>query len=112
MVRYHKMDIPAGRIKCGRIVKRTSGWYLSLFIDAPGKKIPRESEGAVGIDPGFKHLLTLSSGEKVEHPKELQRSIERLGRAQRGINRKLSPDFRSGSPIRGRREITSCLGGW
>ena len=25
-VRYHKMELPAGKIKCGRIVKRASGW--------------------------------------------------------------------------------------
>ena len=33
-VRFCKMDLPEGRIKCGRIVKRASGWYLCLFIDA------------------------------------------------------------------------------
>jgi hypothetical protein len=32
MVRYHKQELPDGKIKYGRIVKRASGWYLCLFI--------------------------------------------------------------------------------
>ena len=89
-LRFHKQDIPAGKIKCGRIVKRASGWYLCLFIDADRKLIERLSDGVIGIDPGFKDLLALSNGEKIAHPLELQQSIERLGQAQRGINRKLT----------------------
>jgi transposase len=33
--------------------------------------------------------LTLSSGEKVEHPREVQRSLKRIAQAQRGQNRRL-----------------------
>lgn len=89
LMRFHKQDIPEGKIKCGRIVKRASGWYLCLFIDAERKPIARIADGAIGIDPGFKDLVVTSDGEKVPHPKELQQSIKRLGQAQRGINRKL-----------------------
>lgn len=89
-LRFHGQDIPVGKIKCGRIVKRASGWYLCLFIDADRAAIVSTGDGAIGIDPGFIDLLTLSDGEKVGHPKELQRSLERLGSAQRGINRKLT----------------------
>lgn len=88
-LRFHKQEIPDGKIKCGRIVKRASGWYLCLFIDAERKPIERIAEGSIGIDPGFKDLITTSDGEKIAHPKELQYSIKRLGQAQRGINRKL-----------------------
>jgi len=90
MVRYHKQELPDGKIKCGRIVKRASGWYLCLFIDAAPIVIPRIGENAIGIDPGYKHLVTLSTGEKVAHPRELQRSIKRIGQAQRGGNRNLA----------------------
>jgi len=88
-VRFHKQDIPVGKIKCGRIVKRASGWYLCLFIDAERKAIERKTDGAIGIDPGFMDLLTTSDGEKIQHPKELHQSAKRLAQAQRGINRKL-----------------------
>lgn len=89
-VKYHKQDIPSGKIKCGRIVKRASGWYLCLFIDAAPAEILRVGNGKIGIDPGYAHLITLSTGEKKEHPKELQNNIERIGQAQRGMNRKLT----------------------
>ncbi len=89
-VRFHKQDIPAGKIKCARIVKRASGWYLCLFIAAERVPIESTGRGEIGIDPGFIDLLTLSNGEKVSHPKELQQSLERLGKAQRGSNRKLT----------------------
>src|SRR3989304_319486 len=89
LLRFHKQELPEGKIKCGRIVKRASGWYLCLFIDAERQPIERKAFGQIGIDPGFKDLITTSDGEKVPHPKELQASLERLGQAQRGINRKL-----------------------
>lgn len=89
MVRYHKQALPEGKIKQGRIVKRASGWYLCLFIEAQPTAIPRKADNRIGIDPGYNHLITTSNGEKVDHPKELQRSIKRIGQAQRGINKKL-----------------------
>jgi putative transposase len=89
-VRYHKQDVPAGKIKCGRIVKKASGWHLCLFIDAQPNEIPHIGTGQVGIDPGFKSLLTLSTGEKIEHPRELEASAKRLAQAQRGKRKKLA----------------------
>jgi transposase len=89
-VRFHKQDIPAGKIKCGRIVKRASGWYLCLFIAAEREPITRTGYGNIGIDPGFAHLLTTSSGEVIEHPRELEAGAERLAQAQRGNDRKLA----------------------
>ena len=86
--RFHKQQIPEGKIKCGRIVKRTSGWYLCLFIDAQPKAIPHLAKGSIGIDPGFKSLLTLSSGEKIEHPRELEALANRLAQAHRGGRKK------------------------
>ncbi len=90
MVRFHKQDIPAGKIKCGRIVRRASGWYLCLFIDAEPNAIPITGNGVIGIDPGYMHLLTFSTGEKIDHPRELQRNLKRLGQAQRGRDKELA----------------------
>lgn len=88
-LRFHKQELPSGKIKCGRIVKRASGWYLCLFIDAEPKAIPALGNGCVGIDPGFNSLLALSTGEKIAHPRELEQSALRLAQAQRGGNKKL-----------------------
>ena len=89
-VRFHKMELPDGKIKCGRIVKRASGWYLCLFIDAEPKVIERVAFGEIGIDPGFKNLLTTSEGEVITHPRELEASAERLAQAQRGHDKQLA----------------------
>lgn len=89
-INFHKQELPKAKIKCSRIVKRASGWYLCLFIDAEPNAIPIIGHAQVGIDPGFATLLTLSTGEKIEHPKELQKGAVRLAQAQRGNNKKLS----------------------
>ncbi|HTS57355.1 MAG TPA: RNA-guided endonuclease TnpB family protein [Terriglobales bacterium] len=89
-VRFHKMELPEGKIKCGRMVKRASGWYLCLFIDAEPKSIERAVFGKIGIDAGFKNLLTTSDGEIIEPPRELEASEVRLAQAQRGHDKKLA----------------------
>ena len=89
-VRFHKQPLPTGKIKSGRIVKRASGWYLCLFIDAEPNAIAITASGQVGIDPGFKDLLTLSTGQKIPHPRELEQTAARLAQAQRGGNTHLA----------------------
>jgi putative transposase len=89
-VRFHTQDIPAGKIKRGRIVKRASGWYLCLVIDAQPSTIPHVGHGSIGIDPGFSTLLTLSTGEKIAHPHELRQTEKRLAQAQRGKRKRLA----------------------
>lgn len=89
-VRFHRQDIPQGRISQLRVVRRASGWYACLFIQTEPNSIPVTGNGQVGIDPGFKSLLTLSTGEKIEHPRELEASALRLAQAQRGGNRRLA----------------------
>lgn len=93
-IRFHKMDIPAGDIKCGRIIKRASGWYLCLFIDADPTPVQRAAFGSIGIDPGFSNLLTLSSGEVIAHPREAEHLQSRLAQSQRGRNAKLTNRIR------------------
>lgn len=88
-VKFHAQDIPEGSIKCGRIVRRASGWYLCLVVEAEPRSVP-VGVGEIGVDPGFSTLLTISSGEKVDHPHELLLTSARLAQSQRGLNRRLS----------------------
>ncbi len=90
ILRFHKQEIPERKIKCGRIVKRASGWYLCLFIEAESKAIPHKRHEKIGIDPGFKTTLTLSNGEKIQKPKRLKQLESRLAQAQRGKGQKLT----------------------
>jgi putative transposase len=89
-VRFHAHDLPKGKIKCGRLMKRASGWYLCLVIATEPIPIPHVADGQIGIDPGFTHLLTLSTGEKIPHPRELEWTAQRLAQAQRGHRQKLA----------------------
>jgi len=89
-VRFHTQALPPGRLKSGRIVQHASGWYLRLCIDTQPNSIPVVGTGAIGIDPGFLHLLTLSTGEKIAHPHELRQTAQRLAQAQRGSRKRVS----------------------
>jgi putative transposase len=93
-VRFHKQELPEGKIKCGRMVRRASGWYLCLFIATAREPMERKDCGKVGIDAGFKNLLTIAAldgpWEKVEHPRELEAIEHRWAQAQRGHNKVLA----------------------
>lgn len=89
-LRFHAQDIPEGHIGQMRIIKRASGWHACLFIKIEPEPVPRIAAGRIGIDPGFGSLLTLSTGEKIDHPRELEASAQRLAQAQRGNNRQLA----------------------
>jgi transposase len=89
-VRYHKQELPVAKIKCGRIIKKASGWYLCLWLDCDNKFPVKDTAATVGIDPGFKTLLTLSDGTKIENPRELRVGAQRLGQSQRGGHRRLT----------------------
>jgi len=95
IIKYHKQEIPEGRIKCGRIVKRASGWYLCLFIDAEPKVIQAKKNRTVGIDPGFKSNLTTTDNElngiiRKSKKKRFEEVKGRLAQAQRGKDKKLT----------------------
>ncbi|HAM41493.1 MAG TPA: hypothetical protein DCP69_09190, partial [Candidatus Omnitrophica bacterium] len=89
-VRYHKQELPGAKIKCGRIIKRVSGWYVALWLDCDHAFPVQSTDKAVGIDPGFKTLLTLSDGTKFENPRELHKGAKRLAQSQRGNRKKLT----------------------
>jgi transposase len=89
-VRYHKQEIPTSKIKQARILKRSSGWYLCLWLDTDHKFEVKDTNKVVGIDPGFHTLLTLSDGIKIENPRELRKGAKRLSQAQRGNRKQLA----------------------
>jgi putative transposase len=89
VVKFHRQDIPEGRVSQMRVIRKPSGWYLCLAIHAEPRPIIA-GDGMVGIDPGFSSLLTLSTGEKVAHPRELAIGAQRVAQAQRGNRRRLT----------------------
>lgn len=89
-VKFYKQDLPKGKIKCGRIVKRASGWYIQLTIDTKHTFKIKENIEKIGIDTGFKHLAILSNGKKIENQRFFAKLETRLGQAQRGNNKQLT----------------------
>jgi len=49
----------------------------------------KESKNAVGVDLGITRLATLSDGRYLEHPKPLERSLERI-RVLQSVKKKVS----------------------
>jgi putative transposase len=70
-------------------VKRDSAgrYFVTLCLDEEIEKL-EPVHRAVGIDLGITALATLSSGEKIENPRPLERLERRLARAQRALSRK------------------------
>jgi putative transposase len=56
-------------------------WYVSLLCEDPSIRPLPTTDAAVGIDVGLAHLLTLSTGEKVSHPRHERRDRARLAKA-------------------------------
>lgn len=88
-LRFFKQELPIGKIKRGRIVKRSTGWYLQLAIDTVHTFNIEDTSQIVGIDTGFKSLAVLSDGTTIENKKYFTNSQTRLAQAQRGKNKKL-----------------------
>jgi putative transposase len=89
-VRYHKQEIPLGKIKQVRILRKASGYYVQLTIDTTHKFKVNDTDKKVGIDTGFKHLAILSDGIKYENQRNFIKSQTRLAQSQRGRNKKLT----------------------
>ena len=62
-VRFHKQEIPFGAIKQARLIRRSSGWYLALQIEANPLSIPMVALGEMIVKqaggPGDKNLSCL-----------------------------------------------------
>ena len=89
-VRFYKQDLPEGKIKQARIIKRASGWYCQLYIDSTHIFPVKDTQEVVGIDTGFKDLAILSTGEKFSNHREFVKGQKRLAQAQRGGRKKLA----------------------
>lgn len=78
-----------GKAKHVTVTKTKSGKYFASVqceVEAPE---PVRHDGEVGIDLGLKCFLVTSDGERVDHPKYLQKSEKRLVRLQRRLSRRV-----------------------
>ena len=87
-VKLHR-DIPEGCLK-HVVISRKAGnrWFVSFQGD-DGQVAPALKSGkAIGIDMGLSSLLAFSDGILINNPRWLRRSLAKLRRAQRALDRK------------------------
>lgn len=89
MVRTKNKLIPQGRILNATISQEPSGkYYVSLCCtDMEIEPLERTSK-SIGIDLGVKDFCVTSSGEVVENPKYLKKSLKKLAKLQKRLSRK------------------------
>jgi putative transposase len=69
------------------IKKFPTGYYLYLYHNAENPQLSQSGK-AVGIDFGLKHFLTLSNGDKIEHPLFMETCMKKLRQLRKSISRK------------------------
>lgn len=84
-------QIPQGRILNATISQDPSGKYYISLCCTDVVIEPFDKTGAViGLDLGLKEFCITSNGDKVENPKFLKKSLDRLAKLQRELSRKTS----------------------
>jgi putative transposase len=79
---------PLGRIVTATVSKTSSDkYFLSCQCEVEMSPFPKQ-ERSVGVDLGISHLMTLSSGEKIENPKNLRLAEKGIKRCQRQLSKK------------------------
>ena len=77
-----------GSIKSVTISMTPTGkYYASILVETEIKELPNV-DNKVGIDLGLKDFLALSDGTKIENPKWLRKTEERIKKVQRDLARK------------------------
>jgi len=75
------------------ISKDSSGKYFASVLVEVDEEIPSkptiQENLTVGIDVGLKDYATLSTGEKIDNPRHLRKTEQKLARAQRRLSRKV-----------------------
>jgi putative transposase len=79
----------AGLIKSVTVSRVADRWFASVTVEIDHRAPVRENQAAVGVDLGVSALATLSSGEKIEGPRALRRTLKRLKRLSRSLSRKV-----------------------
>ncbi len=77
-----------GRILSATVSREADRWYVSLSVEVEiPDPLPVKGE-PVGIDRGLLHFAVLSTGEKIEASKSLERNLKKLRRLSRQHSKK------------------------
>ena len=85
-IRYHR-PLPDGKIKNLSIIKRASGWYVTLCVEVPDPiRVPIET--TIGVDVGLNSFVVDSDGEHIPNPRRYRQSEKILSKQQRVLSRR------------------------
>ena len=86
---YHQHRDSQGNVKYIQIGRDAVGtFYLYIITDSISKEVLSATGESVGIDFGMETYLTLSTGEKIQHPQPLKRSLNQLRKLNKAVSRK------------------------
>jgi putative transposase len=80
--------IPTGfKVKTGTVIPEADGWHISLTVEyqrvpVTVAEIQPTAENSMGIDLGIANYVYLGNGKKIENPRFLRASAEKLARLQ------------------------------
>jgi putative transposase len=81
-----------GDLRVATISKTSTGKYFISVLVECNEETPKKQEftksTTIGIDIGIKDFAVLSTGEKIENPKYLKNSLQRLKILQKRVSRK------------------------
>ncbi len=86
-VKWHR-PLPDGPLKNIIILRKPSGWYVCLQVEAEFREPAPSQKPAVGVDVGIHHALALSAGTVIDSPQWLKASLKKLRVLHRSIARK------------------------
>lgn len=82
----------SGTVKTVTLSQTPTGKYYISVLAEDGCVLPEkqkfDADTTIGVDVGIKHFATLSTGEKIEHPKCLKKAEKKLKRAQQIVSRR------------------------
>jgi putative transposase len=84
---HHRFD---GETRTATVSRTPTGKYFISILVEDGREIPEKvsSGPSIGVDVGISHFAILSTGEKIENPRHLKKSMAKLKAEQRSLSRK------------------------
>lgn len=76
-----------GKPLSATLIREADRWFIAIPVEIERPELVCESPAAVGVDLGVSTAVTLSTGEKIESPKPLKRSLRRMKRWSRWHSR-------------------------
>ena len=81
-----------GILKTATVLMTATGKFFISILVEDGSETPKKElfgyDSTIGIDVGIKHFVTLSDGTKIDNPKFLKNSLQRLKVLQKRLSRK------------------------